>query len=1039
MKLLLLGRTRRRRARGGIHRSARLITECLQSVGDEVELRDAGSPPAELPAGTDLVLLYGDLDTVEERIRLCLRAGVPIVVNGGYDARADRSRRLVELLRSWDPGGSGLVFLSVFSTEAEHDPELREVREQVVALPKTIRVPVHRSWKRARRPFSERAGICVGELAKLARPRLVAGMGVPAALGRLAEALPGVELLAYDQYGTLDTPVPAGVTVVPYDAGGFLDWLASRRLLVSLSRHETFAMVPAEAQGVGTPVLYRHMPQSLSPHLGHTGYTFADVDELVLGARRLYHDERLWEQLSEAGRHNAVGRSVSLQGASLHLALSKVLLRAGRAQRAPDLEASPRFVVVVRAYDRPAALADLLRDLEREGRGQQVMVLVYDDASPGDMSEPRRVAERNGWRWTVAADNHGKRRAWLWTSRVLSECRAWCAGDPLFVFLDDDMRLCRRFFERMSAAWEGIDDPGKATLHLMVDAGREHAACWTGVLPERVSEEVWRTQWVDGAFVCDRSVFEALDWRVPEVPESRWDEDPGLSTGGGWSMSRRLHGQGRSLYRVHRSLVAHRVGPSRLNEQARRQAPMTGVRFVDGPDAHRRLLTTEPVYASLATIPGREESLAAAMESLRPQVDVLRVFLNGHEEVPACLDGAGDSVEVLRSQEHGDRGDAGKLAWSEGATGYQLTCDDDLVYPRDYVLTLVAAIERYGRRAVVGVHGALLPDELRSYYRSRTVLHFRGALEEDRPVHLLGTGCLAYHASALRVRPSDFELPNMADVWFGLLCQRQGVPCVSVARPEGWLRPLTTEGSIYEAARDDDRVQTEVLRRVWPWKLYVPRGGRASADAGERAGRLGTGAGDAGPQAELRGLRGWYDGRAQTFVGEAAWEGDRAISVPGARFILSKLDELQPETIADVGSGYSSLFLRRWTAGRSATCCSVDHDEGWLGFVQGLAGELGLCTERFVTMERFRDMARPGSFDVLVVDHGPELQTRLDDIAWLVTLLRPGGCLLFDDWRPRFARRATARLAELGFVTEAAEQTRRWPRDKAVGVAVAKG
>ncbi len=216
-----------------------MIVECLRSVGDEVELRDVRAPLVDVPAGTDVVVVYGDLDGIEDKVRVAVearaRAGVPIVVNAAYDGGGDRAAAMVRCLRRWDPDGTGLVFLSVFSSEAEHDPALREVRRQVVALPKTVRVPTARRHARERLPLERRAGICIGELGKLGRRRIIEGIDAGEAVRRLRSAVPEAELFAYDQYGTDGDAeaAPEGVTVLPYRDKGFLSWLGSLRLFVS--------------------------------------------------------------------------------------------------------------------------------------------------------------------------------------------------------------------------------------------------------------------------------------------------------------------------------------------------------------------------------------------------------------------------------------------------------------------------------------------------------------------------------------------------------------------------------------------------------------------------------------------------------------------------------------------------------------------------------------------------------------------------------------------------------------------------------------
>jgi hypothetical protein len=237
-------------------------------------------------------------------------------------------------------------------------------------------------------------------------------------------------------------------------------------------------------------------------------------------------------------------------------------------------------------------------------------------------------------------------------------------------------------------------------------------------------------------------------------------------------------------------------------------------------------LFSGPVWACLAAVPGRREILGQVVASLLPQVDRLGVYLNGWPDVPACLNDP--RIVVARSQDHGDRGDAGKMFWTDEAPGYYLSCDDDLLYPADYARRLVAAIKARSNRAVAGVHGAILPSGAEHYHRDRTVLHYREALDVDTAVHVLGTGTAGWHAPSFRVRPSDFEAPNMADLWLAALGQRERRPFVCLARPAGWLQDLTDgarsiyQESLYRAgsAQDTGDQQDRLLRDLAPWALH---------------------------------------------------------------------------------------------------------------------------------------------------------------------------------------------------------------------------
>jgi len=61
----------------------------------------------------------------------------------------------------------------------------------------------------------------------------------------------------------------------------------------------------------------------------------------------------------------------------------------------------------------------------------------------------------------------------------------------------------------------------------------------------------------------------------------------------------------------------------------------------------------------VASIPGREVSLAEMIMSLYEQVDEFHVYLNNYDEVQGYLKLR--DINVYRSQDFGDRGDAGKF------------------------------------------------------------------------------------------------------------------------------------------------------------------------------------------------------------------------------------------------------------------------------------------------------------------------------------------------------------------------------------------
>ena len=476
-----------------------------------------------------------------------------------------------------------------------------------------------------------------------------------------------------------------------------------------------------------------------------------------------------------------------------------------------------KWVVVVMTYERPLRLLDLLRNLEEEKkRGINVEVRVFNDASPSDYSAPKAVINRNGWYYNCAKKTHGKQRFWQWVTDVYRHLRD-IDSDTLLAFLQDDVRLCKRFFERAESEWTAIKDSRKVTLNILVDSQREGRPCWTGINPIRMGNQ-WRTQWVDQLFITDRRFFEIIHFRVPPISSARWRVNPSLSSGVGQTLSLNLHKSGLHMYCVNKSLVVHVDGQSVMNGGLRKRETMTTIRFVDGDDALSHLIEPRTVLASLATIPERQAALHNVIRNILPQVDRLRVFLNNFDYIPECLEHP--KIDLAESSKYGDLGDSGKFFWSATDQGYLLSCDDDLVYPPNYVARVLCAVERYNRNAVVGFHGILLKKQVRSYYRDRTIFHFSQGLEHDQSVHILGSGCAAWCSDCLTLSLDEFRVPNMADIWLGRACQRQEIPVITIARKPHWLGAQPIADTIYNKFVCNDSLQTRMVNEIGGWRTF---------------------------------------------------------------------------------------------------------------------------------------------------------------------------------------------------------------------------
>lgn len=237
----------------------------------------------------------------------------------------------------------------------------------------------------------------------------------------------------------------------------------------------------------------------------------------------------------------------------------------------------------------------------------------------------------------------------------------------------------------------------------------------------------------------------------------------------------------------------------------------------------------EAVRVGIASHPARIEGLKATIESLRSQCHDICVYLNGYKSVPDFL--AKDGITAILGP---DIGDIGKFYFLDGYKGYYITCDDDIIYPSYYVRHLIRGIEKYNRTAVVGWHGSRILDGFSDYYSpdSRQVLAFRMLRGQDEGVHILGTGCTAFHTQTIEVKVSDFERPNMADLYFGRLGQRQNVPFVVLAHDEREAVPIEMADDVSISTASTNEIdhplntrslQTDLVRSEGQWTIFSPQ------------------------------------------------------------------------------------------------------------------------------------------------------------------------------------------------------------------------
>lgn len=326
LSILIVGRFENY-SKGGIYKSCHLIQKHLSINEHNVEILDTQKEiTPQNCRNIDMAWIYPgdperpDFKSVEEKIDILRKNGVPVIVNLSYLYKESRTLWIKQKLLELNSDNLPPVLGAVFTESAANDPLLKDVREYLCVVPKTL-LPTKFDKVLG---FDEREGICLGDATKLANPDIIGGSINPW-IDAISNRLPHVNLYAYKQYQGKNPH--SKVIYVPHMNESFGEWLGNRKLFICANVHLTFEMVACESQSYGTPIIYRHMPHSLSEYISATGMSVRTPGEMGEMVAWLYNDKRSWEKFSQSSIHNANSKNIDLLDASLEGYLRLALYR----------------------------------------------------------------------------------------------------------------------------------------------------------------------------------------------------------------------------------------------------------------------------------------------------------------------------------------------------------------------------------------------------------------------------------------------------------------------------------------------------------------------------------------------------------------------------------------------------------------------------------------------------------------------------------------------------------------------------------------
>lgn len=216
------------------------------------------------------------------------------------------------------------------------------------------------------------------------------------------------------------------------------------------------------------------------------------------------------------------------------------------------------------------------------------------------------------------------------------------------------------------------------------------------------------------------------------------------------------------------------------------------------------------IVVGMATMPGREEAFKRALDSIRSQVDMVYIWDNS-----LCAIDLTDNGKF-----------AGLLLCDEPC--YYFSCDDDLIYPPDYIERMVEAIERTG--SIISCHGRILSGVDLRYYDQHNFYSCLTRVEYSGELDVCGTGVLGFRTDYFNPVHLSINLNHkMTDLLFSYYVAKEGKQMFMLSHDAYWIKQIDvdTNTSIHATEKTDQRRLIHTANEIY--KLKYGKDNRSKA------------------------------------------------------------------------------------------------------------------------------------------------------------------------------------------------------------------
>ena len=191
-------------------------------------------------------------------------------------------------------------------------------------------------------------------------------------------------------------------------------------------------------------------------------------------------------------------------------------------------------------------------------------------------------------------------------------------------------------------------------------------------------------------------------------------------------------------------------------------------------------------------------------------MDEIYVSLNGHQVCPDLDD---TKHKIYYYMLDNSLGDAAKCYDLDKRNGFIFLCDDDLIYPPNYVSYMLSKYNQH-KGSIITLHGKVWQKPVRRAHGGyRENYHCLHTVVGDHIVETGGTGVMLFHTDDFRINVNYCLRPNMLDIWIGKRAKELGVKIIVVEHRAGWLRYLSPLKTIWNShTKEDEAYQVKILR-----------------------------------------------------------------------------------------------------------------------------------------------------------------------------------------------------------------------------------